>query len=179
MNYIIKEDGTLVFKVGDYKGLSVEFRDEDGKNIRSNKLYYFKEVTDVEANISQIQGYRVCKVEDLTLSKLSKYRRVRITYAKVERVVVYYRYGDLVKHSEDYIGDEGKTLELELEDKGFWIPERDKLEIKFNKSKGVYVNYSHIDTLLEDINYKLLELNKELMSYESIKRGEGILEDEY
>lgn len=178
MNYIIKEDGTLVFKVGDYKGLSVEFRDEDGKNIRGNKVYYFKEVTDVEANISQIQGYRVCKVEDLTLSKLSKYRRVRITYAKVERVVVYYRYGDLVKHSEDYIGDEGKTLEVVLEDKGFWIPESKKLKIKFNKSKGVYVNYSHIDSLLEDINDKLLELNKELKSYESIKRG-GILEDEY
>lgn len=88
MNYLIKEDGTLLFKVGNYKGLSVEFKDVEGKNIRGSKVYYLKEVTDVEANISHMEGYRVCKVEDLTLSKLSKYRRVRITYAKVERVVV-------------------------------------------------------------------------------------------
>lgn len=69
-------------------------------------------------------------------------------------------------------------LEIDLEDRGFWIPENKKLKIKFNKSKGVYVNYNHIDSLLEDINKKLLELNKELKTYKSIKRG-GILDNEY
>lgn len=150
-------------------GLKIEYvEDISGKHLRPPDIFMNYRVKDKEDILMKnIKGYGIYKIENPDEGVISsKFMVLRIRYRRLVRVVLNIESSEgLIIHSEVIDRFKGHTLTKELKPIDYYIPTKDEVKIRFDKSKIIVIKYNYINDEIKKIDSKLEQINKEIKRY--------------
>ena len=147
-------------------GLKIEYvEDISGKHLRPPDIYMNYRVNNsTDILMKEIRGYDIYRVENPDEGLISsKFMILRIRYRRLVRVVINCELPDgIIIHSEVIDRFKGYEVYKDLESIDYYVPEKKKIKVRFDRGKVITIKYKHIDDELRDLTEKLKDINEEI-----------------